>query len=65
MTNGLCASLRLSREEALRLMERAGLDEKIRGEKLSLAQLAALADTWTEEREKTESGCFREQEDRT
>ena len=65
MTNGLCASLRLSREEALRLMERAGLDEKIRGEKLSLAQLAALADAWTEEREKTESGCVGEQEDRT
>ena len=50
MTNGLCASLHLSREEALGLMGKAGLDEKIRGEKLSLEQLAALADAWAETR---------------
>lgn len=51
MTNGLSASLHLSREEALGLMHRAGLDEKIRGEKLNLEQLAALADAWTEVQE--------------
>ncbi len=50
MTNGLCAALHLSREEALGLMGKAGLDEKIRGEKLSLEQLAALADAWAETR---------------
>ncbi len=50
MTNSLCASLRLSREEALDLMSRAGLDEKIRGEKLTLGELAALADAWHESR---------------
>ena len=47
MTNGLCAALRLSREEALSLMREAGLDEKIRGEKLNLDQMAALSDAWT------------------
>ena len=31
-------------------MGKAGLDEKIRGEKLSLEQLAALADAWAETR---------------
>ena len=51
MTNGLSASLHLSREEALELMRRAGLDEKIRGEKLNLEQLAALADVWAEVQE--------------
>ena len=50
MTNSLCASLRLSREEAQEMMERAGLDEKIRGERLTLEQLAALADIWQEKR---------------
>ena len=48
MTNGLCASLRISREEALALMHAAGLDEKVRGEKLTMEQLAALADAWAE-----------------
>ena len=48
MTNGLGASLHLSREDALGLMESAGLDPRIRGEKLTLEQLAALADAWTE-----------------
>jgi len=48
MTNGLCASLHIEREEALALMSAAGLDEKIRGERLTLEQLAALADAWTE-----------------
>ncbi len=48
MTNALTASLRISREEAAALMDRAGLDGKVRGEKLSLEELAALADAWTE-----------------
>ena len=44
MVNNLCASFRMDREEALRVMAEAGLDEKIRGEKLTLAELAAIAD---------------------
>ena len=44
MVNNLCASFRMEREEALRVMAEAGLDEKIRGEKLTLEELAAIAD---------------------
>ena len=44
MVNNLCASFRMDREEALRVMAEAGLDEKIRGEKLTLAEIAAIAD---------------------
>ncbi len=51
MTNALCAALHLEREAALALMAAAGLEEKIRGEKLTMAQLAALADAWTSARE--------------
>ena len=51
MTNGLCASLHLERQEALDLMERAGLDEKIRGEKLTLEQIGLLVDAWAETQE--------------
>jgi len=51
MTNGLCAAFRLSREESLSLMREAGLDEKIRGEKLNLEQMAALSDAWTRMKE--------------
>lgn len=43
MVNNLCASLRMERSEALRVMAEAGLDEKVRGEKLTLEELAALA----------------------
>ena len=43
MVNNLCASLRMERAEALRVMAEAGLDEKVRGEKLTLEELAALA----------------------
>ena len=56
MTNGLCASLHIGREEALALMEQAGLEEKIRGEKLSMEQLAALADAWTDMKNERERG---------
>ncbi len=48
MANGLTASLHLEREEARALMEKAGLDPKVRGEELTIAQLGALADAWTE-----------------
>ena len=44
MVNNLCASFRMERADAVRLMEQAGLDEKIRGEKLTLEELARLAD---------------------
>ena len=44
MVNNLCASFRMDREEALRAMAAAGLDEKVRGEKLTLEELASLAD---------------------
>lgn len=43
MVNNLCASLRMERADALRVMAEAGLDEKVRGEKLTLEELAALA----------------------
>ena len=46
MANGMAASLHMSREEALELIRQAGLDEKIRGERLSLEELAALSDAW-------------------
>lgn len=48
MTNGLCAALHMEREDALALMAQAGLDARIRGEKLSLNELAALADAYTQ-----------------
>ena len=44
MTNNLCATFRMTRDEALALMAAAGLDEKIRGEKLTLEELGRLAD---------------------
>ena len=47
MVNNLCASFRMDREEALRVMAEAGLDEKIRGEKLTLEELARLSDAIT------------------
>lgn len=46
MTNNLCATFRLSREEAVGLMAAAGLDDKIRGERLTLTELGRLADAY-------------------
>ena len=46
MATGMAASLHMSREEALELIRQAGLDEKIRGERLSLEEMAALSDAW-------------------
>ena len=44
MLNNLCATFRVDRGQALQWMNEAGLDEKIRGEKLTLEELAVLAD---------------------
>ena len=47
MTNGLCAAFHMERAEAVRLMQSAGLDERVRGEKLTLEELARLSDAYT------------------
>lgn len=47
MTNGLCAAFHMERADAASLMQTAGLDERIRGEKLTLAEFARLADSFT------------------
>ena len=44
MLNNLCATFRVERAQALEWLQAAGLDEKIRGEKLTLEEIAALAD---------------------
>ena len=44
MLNNLCATFRADRAAALQWLESAGLDEKIRGEKLTLEEIARLAD---------------------
>ncbi|MCH5287248.1 MAG: ribosomal RNA small subunit methyltransferase A [Christensenellaceae bacterium] len=51
MTNGLCAAFHLSREDALGLMSAAGLDDRVRGEKLTMEELARLSDAYTAYRE--------------
>ena len=48
MANALSASLHLERAEALEIMAAAGLDDKIRGERLTMEEIGALADVWTE-----------------
>lgn len=52
MTNNLCAVFHLSREEACGLMRDAGLDERVRGERLTLDELARLSDAYTGLKEK-------------
>ena len=47
MTNNLCATFRMDREQAAKLMEQARLDLRVRGETLTLEELAALADAYT------------------
>ena len=54
MLNNLCATFRVDRAQALSWMGKAGLDEKIRGEKLTLEQLGALADVMAEDAGKAE-----------
>ena len=48
MLNNLCATFRTERARAAGWMEAAGLDEKVRGERLTLEELARLADVVTE-----------------
>lgn len=47
MVNGLCAAFRMERAEAAGLMRQAGLDERVRCEKLTFDELARLADAFT------------------
>ena len=44
MLNNLCATFRVERPVAAGWMGAAGLDEKIRGEKLTIEEIAKLAD---------------------
>ena len=44
MVNNLCATFRVDRAKAVEWMNQAGLDVKIRGEKLTIGELAALSD---------------------
>ena len=44
MLNNLCATFRVERPRALEWMAAAGLDETIRGERLTIAEIAGLAD---------------------
>ena len=53
MTNNLCATFRMTREQAVGLMQTAGLDARVRGEKLTLQELAALSDAYTRWKEQT------------
>ena len=48
MLNNLCATFRVERPQAQEWMAAAGLDEKIRGERLTLEELARLADAVAE-----------------
>ena len=48
MMNNLCATFRAERAEAASWMSAAGLDEKVRGEKLTLEELAKIADAVTD-----------------
>ena len=48
MLNNLCATFRAERETAAGWLRAAGLDEKVRGEKLTLEELGRLADVMTE-----------------
>ena len=47
MLNNLCATFRVDRSIALDWLQAAGLDEKIRGEKMSMEELARLSDAMT------------------
>lgn len=48
MVNNLCASFRMERGAACALMAQCGLDTRVRGEKLSMTEMAALANALTE-----------------
>jgi len=51
MVNNLCATFRADRAKAVKWMNEAGLDEKIRGEKLTIEEIAAIADAIYESEE--------------
>ena len=51
MTNNLCATFRMDRDQAACLMEKAGLDTRVRGETLTLKELATLSDAYTDSKE--------------
>ena len=53
MTNNLCATFHMERAQAVALMQAAGLDERVRGEKLTLEELARLADAYAAMKEET------------
>ncbi|MDO4483380.1 MAG: 16S rRNA (adenine(1518)-N(6)/adenine(1519)-N(6))-dimethyltransferase RsmA [Clostridia bacterium] len=44
MLNNLCATFRMERADAAAIIQSAGLDERIRGEKLTLEELGRIAD---------------------
>lgn len=48
MANNLSMAFGLRRETALHWLETAGLNEKVRGEALSLSELSRLADAWAD-----------------
>ncbi len=48
MLNNLCAAFRVERDQVQTWMDQANLDEKIRGERLTLEQLACLTDVISE-----------------
>ena len=47
MLNNLCATFRVDRDIAMGWLQTAGLDEKIRGEKMTMEELARLSDAMT------------------
>ena len=49
MANAVMATFRIEKARALEWLERAGLDEKVRGEKLTLEELCRLSDIYTQE----------------
>ena len=51
MTNNLCATFHMERAQAVSLMQSAGLDERVRGEKLTLEELARIADAYYDMKE--------------
>ena len=48
LLNGLCAAFRTERAEAARWLETTGIDPMVRGEKLTIGQLAKLSDAIAE-----------------
>ena len=54
MTNNLCATFHMDRAQAVALMQAAGLDERVRGEKLTLDELARIADAYHDMKEAAE-----------